>query len=65
VDIEVERTLIGLQEGWVIHHLGQRRIMHDLEEAVRYLAQHWNMNLKKVIDMQYTELGEIIDLGEF
>lgn len=65
VDFEVERIFLGLEEGWVIHFQGNRMIIKDLEEAVRQIAPRWNFNLKKVIDRQYNELGEMIDLGEF
>ncbi|MGA9173984.1 MAG: hypothetical protein WBZ33_08440 [Thermoactinomyces sp.] len=63
--LEVERIMVGMEEGWAVYHRGERMIMQDQEETVRYLAKYWNINIKKVMDMRYSELGEIIDLGDY
>ncbi|SEM73671.1 hypothetical protein [Lihuaxuella thermophila] len=65
VFLEVDRVFVGMNEGWVIYHQGQRLIMEELKEAARYIAQHWNLNLKKLMDQQYSQLEEIVDLGEY
>jgi hypothetical protein len=63
--LEVERIMIGMEEGWAVYHRNERMIMHDQEETVQYLSKYWNINIKKVMDSRYSELGEIIDLGEY
>jgi hypothetical protein len=63
--IEVERIFVGLEEAWMIWHRGERMIHRNLDEAAHYIAKHWHLNLKRVIHFQFSELDEIIDLGEF
>lgn len=65
VYMEVDRVFVGMDEGWVIYHQGERLVMGGLEEAARYIAKHSNLNLKKLMDKQYSQLEEIVDLGEF
>jgi hypothetical protein len=65
VYLEVDRAFVGIEVGWVIYHQGERLILRDLNEAVKYIAKYWNINLKKVMDDQFSELDEIVDLGEF
>jgi hypothetical protein len=65
VYMEVDRVFVGMDEGWVIYHKGERLIMGGLEEAARYIAKHCNPNLKKLLEEQYSQLEEIVDLGEF
>lgn len=52
-------------EGWILDYKNERYIYRMVEDAVQFLAEIWNTDLKKVIHLQYSELGEIEDLGEF
>ncbi|MGA8942383.1 MAG: hypothetical protein WB502_06635 [Thermoactinomyces sp.] len=63
--IEVERVLVGLDEGWMIIFQGERKVLKDMDDAVNFLSRHWNLNLKHWIQGQYEDLNEIIDLGEY
>ncbi|MBA4493029.1 hypothetical protein ACFO25_07920 [Paenactinomyces guangxiensis] len=65
VYLDVDRIFLGLDEGWVIYHQERRLVMHDLQEAVQYICKYWNLNIKKVMDLQFSELDEIEDLGEY
>lgn len=65
VFIEVERIIIGLEDGWMIDHQGERIVTKELDKAVQYIAKHWNIHLKKMMDLQFSELEEIEDLGEY
>jgi hypothetical protein len=65
VFVEVERIIIGIEDGWMIDHQGERMVTKELDEAVRYIAKHWNIHLKKMMHLQFSELEEIEDLGEY
>lgn len=65
VFLEVDRIFLGVEEGWVVYHLEERLVMRELEEVVQYIARHWNVSIKKVMDQQFSELDEIEDLGEY
>lgn len=63
--IEVERVFKGLDEGWMVIYQGERTVFTDLDEAARFLSQHWGMDLKKRMQNQYQEMNDLIDLGEY
>lgn len=52
-------------EGWILDYQNERYIYRMVEDTVQFLAGIWNTDLKKVIKLQYSELGEIEDLGEY
>ncbi|SDZ32318.1 hypothetical protein [Thermoactinomyces sp. DSM 45892] len=59
--VRVERIF----EGWIIDYRSERTIYRRVEEAIQFLAEIWNTDLKEVIHLQYAGLEEIEDLGEF
>jgi hypothetical protein len=63
--IEVERVFKGLDEGWMVIYQGERKVFSDLDEAARFLSQHWEVNIKKRMQNQYQEMNDLIDLGEY
>ncbi|TCS94886.1 hypothetical protein [Hazenella coriacea] len=62
--MEVDRVFVGIKVAWAIRYQNEEIVL-DLDEAAEYIAKHWNQNLKKVIDQQFSELDEIEDLGEY
>jgi hypothetical protein len=55
----------GLDEGWMVIYQGERKVFSDLDEAARFLSQHWEVNIKKRMQNQYQEMNDLIDLGEY
>lgn len=52
-------------EGWILDTSVDRIVYRDLEQTIVAVSKIWNTDLKQVIHLQYSELGEIEDLGEF
>ncbi|SHE77797.1 hypothetical protein SAMN05444392_103106 [Seinonella peptonophila] len=63
--IEVDRIFKGLDEAWVIRFNGEQIMIKDIEVAVKFISRHSGMELRQVVDRQFSELEEIIDLGEY
>lgn len=63
--IEVDRVFKGVKEAWVIRFDGNEIVMKDFQAAVKYIAKRSGSEFRRIIDKQFSELEEIIDLGEF
>lgn len=63
--IEIDRVFTGMEQSWVVYENGQRHVMREINDVVQVILKNWNPSLKKVMDERFSELDEIIDLGEF
>lgn len=63
--IEVERIFISRDPAWVVYYSGDRLVIKELSEITRFIAKRWNQDLKKIMEERYSDLDEIIDLGDF
>jgi hypothetical protein len=63
--VEIDRVFTGKKQSWVVYVDGERKVMRKLDDVVEVIQKNWNPSLKKIMDEQFSELEEIIDLGEF
>lgn len=63
--LEIDRVFTGKVQSWVIYVDGERRVIGEIDEVVQVILKNWNPSLKKVMDQRFSELDEIIDLGDF
>jgi hypothetical protein len=63
--LEIDRVFTGKVQSWVIYVDGERRVIGEIDEVVQGILKNWNPSLKKVMDQRFSELDEIIDLGDF
>lgn len=63
--IDVERVFLDRAPAWVVYHQEGREIVREIAKIVQLVAEHWSQDLRKVIAQRYTDLLEIIDLGEY
>jgi hypothetical protein len=63
--IEIDRVFTGKVQSWVVYVDGERRVIGEIDEVVQVIIKNWNPSLKKVMDQRFSELDEIIDLGDF
>ncbi|MCH5583667.1 hypothetical protein MK805_01605 [Shimazuella sp. AN120528] len=63
--VEIDRVFTGKKQSWVVYVDGERKVMRKIDEVVEVIQKNWNPSLKKIMDEQFSELEEIIDLGEF
>ncbi|RAL25776.1 hypothetical protein [Thermoflavimicrobium daqui] len=64
-NLEVERIIIGINPGWVIYYTEGRKVIRELDEAVQFISERWNFDLKSFLKKQMIAVDEIEDLGEF
>jgi hypothetical protein len=63
--LEIDRVFTGKEQSWVVYVYGERKVLRKIDEVVAVIQQNWNPSLKKIMDERFSELDEIIDLGEF
>lgn len=63
--IEVERIFFKRSPAWAVYCSGERQIFQDMTKVIQIVSKNWNQDLKKVMEDRYTDLLEIIDLGEY
>lgn len=63
--LEIDRVFTGKDQSWVVYVDGKRNVMRKLNDVVAVIQEYWNPSLKKVMDERFSELNEIIDMGEF
>lgn len=64
-DIEVERIFQGVNEAWIIRFKDERLVTKSFDETVQFIGKYYGIELRKIVDQQFSELDKIIDLGEF
>lgn len=63
--LEIDRVFTGKQQSWVVYIDGERQVMQKIDDVVAVIVNNWNPSLKKVMDQRFSELEEIIDLGDY
>lgn len=63
--VEIDRAFTGKKQSWVVYVDGERKVLRKIDDVVEVIQKNWNPSLKKIMDEQFSELEEIIDLGEF
>ncbi|WP_028776453.1 hypothetical protein [Shimazuella kribbensis] len=63
--VEIDRVFTGKDQSWVVYVDGERKVMRKIDDVVEVIQKNWNPSLKKIMDERFSELEEIIDLGEY
>jgi hypothetical protein len=63
--VEIDRVFTRKNQSWVVYVNGERKVMRKIDDVVEVIQKNWNPSLKKIMDERFSELDEIIDLGEF